>query len=178
MYNILISLFTFLVRRRIVMMVITSLIASGVWYWNQRTDEAIHSPTLAPDVREKIIVDPRKKKITVITKERTDTLFLPNRPTAIEIPYKGAVRITRRTWGFELAPFGTIVFTDTLRAGMGADIFYWNKLSFGFGAATNVTNFFDGRVFAHLSYNVYSNTSLGLVVDNAKRGGMNLSFRF
>lgn len=178
MYAILARFFMFLLSRRVVIMLITSLIASGVWYWNQRTDEAINSPTLAPDVKEKIIVDPQKKKITVITKERTDTLFLPNRPTAIEIPHKGPVRITRRTWGFELAPFGTVVFTDTLRAGAGVDVFYWQKLSAGFGAATNVRDFFDGRVFAQLSYNVYSNTSLGLVIDNEKRGGMNVSFRF
>lgn len=178
MYNILVAFLAFVLRRRIVMMVIASLIASGAWYWNQRTDEAIHSPVLAPDVKEKIIIDPRKKKLTVITKERTDTLFLPNRPTSIEIPHKGPVRITRRTWGFEMAPFGTVVFTDTLRAGIGADVFYWNKLSLGFGGATNVTNFFDGRIFASLSYNMYSNTSLGLVIDNEKRGGMNISFRF
>lgn len=178
MYGLLLRLFTFLLSRRIVIMVITSLIASGIWYWNQRQDEAIHSPTLAPDVREKIIIDPPKKKITVITKERTDTLFLPNRATAIEIPHEGPVRITRRTWGFEMTPFGTVVFTDTLRAGVGADVFYWNRLSVGFGAATNVRDFFDGRVFAHVSYNVYSNTSLGLVLDNEKRGGINVSFRF
>lgn len=178
MYAILLRFFMFLLSRRVVIMIVTSLIASGLWYWNQRQDQAIHSTTLAPDVREKIIVDPQKKKLTVITKERTDTLFLPNRATAIEIPHHGPVRITRRTWGFELAPFGTVVFTDTLRAGVGADVFYWNKLSLGFGGATNVKNFFDGRVFAHLSYNVYSNSSLGVVVDNSKKVGLALSFRF
>jgi len=171
-------LFMFLLSRRVVVMLLTSAIAAGVWWWNQRKDQAIESHILAEDVREKIIVDPKRKKLTVITRERTDTLFLPDRPTAIEIPFKGPARVIRRTWGFELAPFGSIVFTDTLRAGVGVDWFYWNKFDVGFGAATNVTDFFDGRVFLHGSYNVYSNTSLGVVVDNAKKFGMNLNFRF
>lgn len=149
-----------------------------VYYFNHKRDTAIESPVLAPGIREKIIVDPRHKKLTVITKDRTDVLFLPDRPTSIEIPHTGPIRITRRTWGWELAPFGTVVYTDALRAGVGADYFYWRKVDFGTGVATNVTNFFDIRFFTHLGYNVYSNTSIGIVFDSKQQVGFDLSFRF
>lgn len=153
-------------------------------------DSQITSTVLAPDVKEKIIVDPRRKKITVITKERTDTLFMPDRPTSIEIPYKGDVRIERRTYGFELAPFASLVVTDTIRAGVGADCFYWHRFDFGSGIGLNVPNvigqssstrikdILDVRFFSHISYNFYSNTSIGLVLDSQKQIGLDLSFRF
>lgn len=161
-----------------------------VKHFNHKKDESIANEVLPPDVREKIIVDPRHSKITVITKDRTDTLFLPDRPTAIVIPYKGPIRIERRTWGFEMAPFAALVVTDTLRAGIGADGFYWNKINIGSGIGLNVPNLFgdksgvsiksllDVRFFTHVSYNVYSNTSLGIVLDTNKNIGMDLSFRF
>lgn len=158
-------------------------ITFGVAGWfiyrhHKKVDADISSPILAPAVREKIIVDPRRNKMTVITRERTDTLFLPDRPTAIEIPYKGKIRIERRTWGFEFAPFGSVFFTDKLMVGAGADGVYWHKFNFGSGMATNVTRLFDIRFFSHISYNLYSNTSLGLVIDSQKNLGMDLSFRF
>ncbi len=161
-----------------------------VKHFNDKKDAAIESPILPPDVREKIIVDPRHSKITVITKDRTDELFLPDRPTSIIIPNVGPVRIERRTWGFEMAPFASIVVTDTLRAGVGVDGFYWNKINIGSGIGLNVPNLFgdksgvslksilDVRFFTHVSWNVYSNTSLGLVLDTNKNVGMDLSFRF
>lgn len=159
-------------------------------HWSMKKDAAIASPVLPPDVREKIIVDPRHSSLIVITKDRTDTLFLPDRPTAITIPNVGPVRIERRTWGYEVAPFAAIVVTDTLRAGIGVDGFYWNRFNFGSGIGINVPNILgdshvvrlatllDVRFFAHVSYNLYSNTSVGLVLDTNKKIGMDLSFRF
>ncbi len=155
-----------------------------------KQDQAIQCKVLPPDVREKIIVDPRRKKITIITPERTDELFLPDRPTSIEIPKTGPVRISRRTYGFEMAPFASLVVTDTLRAGVGIDGFYWNKFNIGSGIGFNVPNLFgdktgvsiksilDVRFFTQISYNLYSNTSIGLVLDTNKNIGMALSFRF
>ena len=177
------------------LIILLALITIGISAWlikhfNTKKDDTIASDVLPPDVREKIIVDPRHSKITVITKDRTDILFLPDRPTAIVIPKVGPVRIDRRTWGFEMAPFAALVVTDTLRAGIGADGFYWNKWNFGSGIGLNVPNLFgdksgvqlktvlDVRFFTHVSYNVYSNTSLGLVLDTNKNIGLDLSFRF
>ena len=177
------------------LLIILALLTIGISAWlikhfNAKKDAAISCAVLPPDVREKIIVDPRHSKITVITKDRTDTLFLPDRPTSIIIPNVGPVRIERRTWGFEMAPFAALVVTDTLRAGVGIDGFYWNKLNLGSGIGLNVPNLFgdksgvqlktllDVRFFTHVSYNLYSNTSLGLVLDTNKNLGLDLSFRF
>lgn len=166
------------------------LVAFFVHKKDAKQDAVISCQVLPPDVREKIIVDPRRKKITVITPERTDELFLPDRPTAIIIPHKGPIRVERRTWGFEMAPFASLVVTDTLRAGVGIDGFYWNKFNIGSGIGLNVPNMFgdksgvsiksilDVRFFTQVSYNVYSNTSIGLVLDTNKNIGMALSFRF
>lgn len=177
------------------LIIILAFITIGISAWiikhfNAKKDAGIISEVLPPDVREKIIVDPRHSKIIVITKDRTDTLFLPDRPTAIVIPFKGPIRIDRRTWGFEMAPFAALVVTDTLRAGIGADGIYWNKFNFGSGLGLNIPNLFsdrrgiqlksllDVRFFTHISYNVYSNTSLGLVLDTNKNLGLDISFRF
>ena len=117
-------------------------------------------------------------------------MFLPDRPTSIIIPHVGPIRIERRTWGYEVAPFAALVVTDTLRAGVGIDGLYWNKFNFGSGVGVNLPNLLghqndlrlkkvlDVRFFAHVSYNFYSNTSIGLVLDSNKQLGMDLSFRF
>lgn len=184
-----------LVGKRYLYLGLAAVIAAIVlWFVHKRdkkVDAGISCAVLAPDVREKIIIDPRRNKLTVITKERTDELFLPDRPTSIEIPHTGPIRITRRTYGFEMAPFASLVVTDTLRAGVGIDGFYWHRFNVGSGIGLNIPNLIgndrsstrlksllDVRFFTQVSYNVWSNTSIGLVLDTQKNIGMAVSFRF
>ena len=176
--------------------IIAAVFSLGLVAWlihkkDVKQDAIVSCAVLPPDVREKIIIDPRRNKLTIITPERTDELFLPDRPTSIEIPYKGPVRVNRRTYGFEMAPFASLVVTDTLRAGVGIDGFYWHRFNVGSGIGLNVPNLIgndrsstrlksllDVRFFTQISYNVYSNTSIGLVLDTQKNIGMSVSFRF
>jgi len=153
-------------------------------------DKQVTSPVLTPDQKEKIIVDPTNHKITVITKNPDGTTtskdtYLPDRPTAVIEDNNGKLSIIEHKFGVETRPYlgvgGSLDGTARIHAGM--DLWYFHKLDLGLGLDLNagvfkqVSDFRDTRLSINASYNVYSNTSLALSVDNRKFVGLFIKVR-
>lgn len=133
----------------------------------KKHDAATASTILAPDVKEKIVIDPRKHTVVIVTREGTKATTLPDRPSSIEIHNDGKVIVTSPQWGIELDPFLGAAFS--LHGGLlgaGTDFFYWKKADVGLGFMINPSNVLDTGVFLAVSYRVWSNTSLALGIDN------------
>jgi len=131
-------------------------------------DSAKVSATVLPKLdKEQIIVDPFHHTIQVVTSSGVKQTTLPDRPTKIDILKDGTVKITASQFGTELRPFLGVGFT--LRSGVvlyGVDLLYWKKLDLGLGFSTSPTRIQDTSIFLGVSYNVWSNTSISLGVDN------------
>lgn len=146
-------------------LVIFSLL--GLKSCQTKRDETIASTSLKAGVQEKIIVNPSKHTITVISDKGTQLITLPDHPSIIEILKTGKVKITAPQWGYELDPFLGAAFS--LHGGLlgaGADLFYYKKLDLGMGFMPNPSYMQDTGLFVAVSYRVWSNTSLALGIDN------------
>lgn len=153
-------------------------------------DQTANSHVLKPDERGKIIVDPVNHKITTITRNpdgsiKTTETYLPDRPSTITEDKNGKVTIVTRKFGTEIRPYLGMggALDGTPRVHVGSDLWYWHKLDLGAGIDFNagafgaVSKFNDTRVNVNASYNVYSNTSLGLSFDNRKTVGLFIKVR-
>jgi hypothetical protein len=151
----------------------------------KRQDSAVKSAVLAPDQREKIVVDPIRHTITVVTKkpdgtDQSTTTFLPDRPTAVIEDNNGKLSIVDHKFGVELRPYLGVggAFDGTPRVHLGADFLYFHKMDLGAGLDTNPSHLKDVRGNLNLSYNFYSNTSIACSYDNHKTVGLFLKVRF
>ena len=156
----------------------------------KKQDKQASSTVLTPDQREKVIVNPETHTIEIVTKKAdgttttTDT-YLPDRPTSITEDNNGKITIVDHKFGVEKRPYvgvgGALDGTPRVHAGM--DFWYFHKLDFGAGLDFNagvlgqVSKFSDTRLDVNASYNVWSNTSLALSVDNHKTVGLFLKVR-
>ncbi len=143
---------------------------------DRRTDTKTESTVLAPGMVEKIIVNPDSHKLTVVTENHTQELFLPDRPSSIEISQKGIVTVTSRQFGTELKPFFGAAISNEFRLAAGIDGFYYKKLDIGLGVADKVGNY-TPVVFIKVSYLVWSNAQMGLTFDNKQHIGVSLTVR-
>ncbi|MGH7975004.1 MAG: hypothetical protein ACREBR_05735 [bacterium] len=156
----------------------------------KKQDKDATSTVLTPDQKEKIVVDPEKHNIAVTTKNPDGTTttthtYLPDRPTQIIEDKNGKLKIVDHKFGTEVRPYiGVGGQSDgTGRIHAGADLFYFHKLDLGVGLGFNtgifneVSAFKDTRLSANVSYNVWSNTSLALSVDNHKAVGLFIKVR-
>ena len=133
----------------------------------KRHDQNNLSTVLAPDVRQKITVDPRHHSLVIISRDGSSVLTLPDRPSSIEIMNTGKVKVNSPQFGLEASPFLGAAFS--LRGGLlgaGLDILYWKRLDLGLGAVVNPVYVQDTSVFLSISYRVWSNTSLAIGLDN------------
>src|ERR1035437_989163 len=144
----------------------------------KKQDTNANSTVLAPDQKEKIVVDPTKHTITIVTKNpdgttTTTNTYLPDRPTQIIEGNNGKLTIVAHKFGTEVRPYLGIggALDGTARVHAGADLFYFHKLDLGTGldfnarVFGNASQFRDTRLSINASYNIYSNTSLALSVD-------------
>lgn len=176
--------------------VLATLILLGVFGFKactklqKKQDKQASSNTLAPDQKEKVVVNPENHTIEVVTKNpdgttTTQTTFLPDRPTQIIEDNNGKLKIVDHKFGVEKRPYigvgGALDGTPRVHAGM--DFWYYKKLDLGAGLDFNagvlsqVSKFDDTRLSVNASYNVWSNTSLALSVDNHKTVGVFLKVR-
>jgi hypothetical protein len=157
---------------------------------DKKVDQNTSSAVLTPDQKEKIVVDPVKHTLTVITKNpdgstKTTTTFLPDRPTAVVEDNNGKLSVIDHKYGSELRPYLGVggSLDGSPRVHIGTDLFYFRKLDLGADLDVNalvvksVSNFRDTRLSVNVSYNIYSNTSLALSVDNRKVVGLFLKVR-
>jgi hypothetical protein len=141
------------------------------YFWFMRkqakTDTNTSSQLLAPNVEEKIIINPLHRTITIVKPGHTKTLDLPDRPTSIELMKNDGLRIVSPQYGVEARPFVGVGYN--LRSGLvsiGTDVFYYKKLDLGLGLAVDPVKLQDTSIFFGMSCFVYSNTSVGIGLDN------------
>jgi hypothetical protein len=151
----------------------------------QKQDKQASSTVLTPDQKEKIIVDPVKHTLTVVTKKsdgttQTKTTFLPDRPTTVTEDNNGKLSIVDHKFGTEIRPYLGVggALDGTPRVHIGADLWYFHKLDLGLGLDTNPSNLKYVRANLNLSYNFWSNTSVAISLDNHKVPGLFLKLRF
>src|SRR5579872_840850 len=171
--------------------ILALIILLGVFGWKgcrkvaKTQDKQVTSTVLAPNQKEKIVVNPEKHTIEVITKKpdgstTTTTTYLPDRPTAVIEDNNGKLSIIDHKYGAELRPYLGIggAFDGTPRVHVGSDFFYFHRMDLGLGLDTNPSNLKDVRANLNLSYNFWSNTSIAVSVDNHKVPGLFLKVRF
>lgn len=156
----------------------------------QKQDENAKNSVLTPDQKEKVVVDPGKHTIDIIKKNKdgsttTTHTYLPDRPTEITEDKNGKITVTAHKFGVEHRPYvgigGSLDGSPRIHA--GADLWYYKKLDLGAGLDFNanvvkeLSAFNDTRLSVNASYNVYSNTSIALSVDNRKFVGVFLKVR-
>lgn len=106
-------------------------LAFGLYKCQRKRDTNIISPLLGPNVKEKIIVNPLRHSLVIVTAEGTKVTTLPDRPSSIEILTTGVVRVTAPQWGYEITPFVGIGWSGQLNDYIGLDGFYWKRLDLG-----------------------------------------------
>lgn len=135
-------------------------------------------PAVLPlDDREQIQVNPGLHTLIVLRPgQKEEKLTLPDHPTIIDIKKDNTVNVIVPQFGYEQRPFIGVSISDRGRFIAGGDVFYYKHLDIGpgVGIQKDLASF----VFIiKLSYVVYSNTSLGLIVDNQKHIGGSLTVR-
>ena len=146
----------------------------------QKQDKQASSTVLTPDQKEKIVVDPIKHTIEIVTPTKTTTTYLPDRPTQIIENKDGSITIIDHKFGTEMRPYlgvgGDLEWKARIHTGV--DFFYFRKFDAGAGLAFNPVELKDTRVDLNLSYNFYSNTSIAISLDNHKTPVIFLKLRF
>jgi hypothetical protein len=145
---------------------------------DKRIDNTANSSILAPGVVEKVVINPGTHKLSIITSRGTQELFLPDRPSSIEIEKNGKAVITSRQWGTELKPFIGFQFSNVGRLAFGVDGLYYKRLDLGVGAAWQIGTTHAPVGLCKLSYTVWSNTQAGITYDTGSRVGGIITVRF
>lgn len=142
---------------------------------DRHIDTQTSSVTLSPGSIEKIIVNPVTHRLTIVTPGKLQNLFLPDRPSSIEIDKNGKATISSAQFGTEIRPFGGIGGGDKLRLYVGTDLGYYKKWDVGVfvSGSKDVTL----RAGINVSYTVYDNFRLSIGMDNAKAVNVFLSVR-
>lgn len=143
---------------------------------DKRIDRKTVDTTLPVGTIEKLVINPNTHKLTVITPGKEETLFLPDRPSSIEINKNGTVNVTSKQFGTELKPFIGFQVSNMFRLAFGLDLMYYKKLDLGLGVADKVGNYTPVG-FVALSYNVYSNSQIGLTYDSSSHIGVAVTVR-
>ena len=133
---------------------------------------------LASGVVEKIVFNPSNHKLDIIQPGHIQELFLPDRPSSIEIDNDGKAVVTSRQHGTELKPFVGFQYSNAGRLAVGVDLLYYKKLDLGLGGAAQVGTSHAPVVFGKISYTVWSNTQVGITYDSGARVGGIVSVRF
>lgn len=157
------------------------LIPLGIWIEFQNSikiEDQTSSNHLAPDVTEKIIIDPARRTLRRITPEYPSgrTLILPDRPSSVELLKDGTLRVTARQWGPELKPFAGAGFAGKKAlAIVGVDMLYYKRFDLGLSLGPDDKSF---RIGALVSYNFYSHLRMSIGLDNTQAVGGYLTVRF
>lgn len=139
------------------------MLALGLYKCQRKRDQDISNPLLGPGVKEKIIVNPLRHSIVIITAEGTKATTLPDRLSSIEIYKDGRVKTQIPQYGFEHTFFVGIGWGGQLNDYIGIDAFYWKRLdlgtAFSFDRDLKVKSLGFPLI---LSYTVWHNTRLSV----------------
>ena len=155
----------------------------SVWLYmrghDKRVDVNTSSTTLGPNVAEKLIINPANHTLVMVPSSgHTQTVFLPDRPSSIEVGKDGKVKVSVRAFGTEVVPFIGFAYSDQARLALGVSGLYWHKWEVGISAYPSVSGKFSFRLGPVCSYNIYDNTSLflGITTTLSPIGGISLKF--
>lgn len=136
-----------------------------------KRDVEIADTRLAANTSEKIIVNPLKRTLTVITAHGETITVLPDHPSSIEIMKSGKVKINSPQQGFEAVPFIGIGYNRSLNDYLGADFYYWKRLDLGAAFSFDRDlSFRNVSLIGFISYTVWNNSRLSVGIDT--RGGV------
>jgi len=156
---------------------------------NRHTDEQISSQTSPPTDNAKIIVDEQRHTITTVvanpgrpgSKGNSQpvgrTIYLPPH-ASVEVGKDGSIKVNARTWGTEVSPWLGFAYSDRARLTLGLDLLYWHRWEVGPFIGFAISGPFSVRAGARVSFNVWSNTSLYVGVDNRGTPTGGISFKF
>lgn len=165
------------------------------YFWRRKldakADSQVVSHALPKEDKAKYIVDENRHELIEI--EHTPapsgaetqgsvvrTTYLPPR-ASIEIRKDGTVVVTARQFGTECVPFiGAVVDSEIHgRAIVGVNLLYWHRWELGVGPSMGVLGLRpDLRVFGAVAYNVWSNTSVFVGIDNHKAAYVGAAIKF
>lgn len=167
--------------------VVGAIIAFGLYVLlfkhGHKVDRQIASTALGAHEVEKVVINPAKHTITFAVRSTAGTTlqssYLPSHVAAIVVDDKGAIRFEARKYGAELSPFAGFALGSDIkaRAALGVNLFFVQRWEMGGGLLLS-NEVRDTRIFAGVSYNAYSNCSVGLAVDNRKTVHLLASLRF
>lgn len=123
-------------------------------------------PVLPAGVKESFIIDPVHNTLSVVTAKGVEKLFLPDRPSRIDLGDNGKPVVHVSQYGTELRPFLGLGLDGDFRAYGGVDFFYYKKLDLGFFISTHERALTSLRMGLNLGYTVYNNLSIKIGLDN------------
>lgn len=146
----------------------------GAYMWMKvRIHDVLLPPRVVLSANDKELVsfDANRHTVTVTTDKGTTHQY--SRDGTVEIRKDGTVKVDAHAWGTELRPFLGLGYSDTGRAYVGCQLFYWHQFDAGasFGwTADNRKNAFQPML--SLGWNFYSNTSLNLGINPLTIAGL------
>lgn len=159
-------------------------VLGGMFLWGRcnrpstdsESDGGVPLTVLPKQDREQIIVNPDKHQLIIVRPEGNETLTLPDRSSTIDIRKDGTVKVNAAQFGFEHHITLGVMFSNQFRVAIGPDLFFYKKLDLGLGVADK-PGLYTPVVYAKVTYNIWSNTQVGLTIDNNKHVGALLSVR-
>lgn len=125
------------------------------------------SAALKPTDKEQVLIDPTRHTMTTITHSGTSQTTLPDRPSTVTIDNDGKVTLNTPQFGYEERPFVGYGFANKYRMAAGCDLLYWKRLDIGPAITFEPYHVFETmRIAVLVSYNVWSNTRVGVAVDH------------
>jgi hypothetical protein len=159
-----------------------------------KQEQVLTTPVLKENEKQKVIVDTRRKTVSVVRRIGT-----PKNPGAV-VPQverttrgvrkvvvtetnDGEITVTAITKGFVCEPGLALYYSDRARLGLDVQIAYWHSYGLVLGAGVNLGEE-PRNIRAHvavsrtLPLNLFSNTSVFVGVDNKKDvvGGLRIQF--
>jgi hypothetical protein len=154
------------------------------WKSDARIDAQLGTVALPKEDKAQYIIDVPSHELVEVTrgpddKEVVKRRFLAPR-TKVEIRKDGAVVITARGWGTEVAPFigAGVDSGGKFRGAVGVNVFYVRRAELGLGLVYGPRESPSVRAFADLSINVYSNTSVFVGLDHKRTAFAGASVKF
>lgn len=122
---------------------------------------------LKADEKEQILIDPTRHTITIVTPEGITRKTLTDNPSTVILRKNGDVVVNVPQFGFQHRPFIGVGFSEKWRFVGGCDLLFFKHLDLGPALSFEPMQVFESaRVNLVLSYNVWSNTRVGIAIDH------------
>lgn len=153
-------------------LIIALLLVTFLWI-KHRVERTITLPSISPthaglatDERELVSFNEKTHRVTVVTSSAIVKMYARN-PT-VRVKKDGRVTVDRHLFGLEARPFIGVGYSDTTRALLGFEPFYWGAFdaSISLGASLDKQYVF-AKPYAAIGYNCWGNLSVNAGVNPA-----------